>query len=166
MDRVRLTRGSEDLLTHSQWPLKPHPVFPQWSPWSVYPYLYYGSVTHDVERRRYFMPALENEFLRVSVAADIGGRVWDVFDKVGGRHIVNFNNKVQTYNAGFGLNYTCAGLECNYPLAHACTTSRKREVSFHRGEDGPSSVTCSVLDLIWRTRWPVTYTPYTGRSVL
>jgi len=166
MDRVRLTQGSESLPTHSQWPLRPHPVFPQWSPWSVYPYLYYGSMTHDLERRNYFMPALENEFLRVSVAADIGGRVWDVFDKVGGRHIINFNNKVQTYNAGFGLNYTCAGLECNYPQAHACTTSRKREVSFRRGEDGSSSIVCSELDLIWRTRWSVTYTLYPGRSFL
>jgi len=164
MKAVRLSRRHVVMTDHSQAPLNPHPVFPQWSPWSVYPYQFYGSVRKYLVRRRFYMPMLENDFLRVQIAADIGGRIWDLYDKIGGRHVINFNPQVQTYNAGFGLNYTCAGLECNYPLAHSCTTSRPREVSTRRNPDGSASVIISEYERIWRTRWSVTYTLHPGRS--
>jgi len=166
MEGVRLVRRHVVMTEYSQAPLNPHPVFPQWSPWSVYPYQYYGSVRKYLARRRYYMPTLENDFLRVEIAPDLGGRIWDVYDKIGKRHVINFNPEVHIYNAGFGLNYVCAGIECNYPLAHACTTSRKREVSDRRNPDGSASIVISEYERIWRTRWSVTYTLYPGRSLV
>lgn len=166
MTNVRVSRNEVRMDTYGSEPARPHPTFPQWSQWNVYPYHFYGNMRKFKSRRVYSMVTLENEYLRVGVAPDVGGRVWDVYDKIGKRHVINFNPEVHTYNAGFGLNYTSAGMECNYPLAHSCTTSRPREVSSRRNDDGSASIICSELDLIWRTRWSVTYTLYPGRSLL
>ena len=82
MDRVKLTRRTVTMDDFSQLPLNPHPVFPQWSTWDVYPNQYYGSMRKYIAEREYFIPRLENDFLRVDVNADIGGRIWRVHDKV------------------------------------------------------------------------------------
>ena len=166
MDKVKLTRRTVKMDDFSQLPLNPHPVFPQWSTWDVYPHQYYGSMRKYVIEREYLMPSLENDFLRVEVNADIGGRVWRVHDKVADRDMCNFNSEVHTYNAGFGLNYTSGGIECNYPLAHSPTTSRQRELSTAEHEDGSASIIISEYERIWRTRWSVTYTLFPGRSCL
>ena len=164
MKTVRLTRRFTEMKNVTQEPLNPHPVFPLWSQWDVYPYQYYGKMRKYARRQKYYMPSIENEFLRVSIAPDIGGRIWDIYDKIGKRHVINFNNEVHNYNAGFGLNYTSGGLECNYPHAHACTTSRPREVGTRKNPDGSASIICSEYERIWRTRWSVTYTLYPDRS--
>ena len=100
----------------------------------------------------------------MTIAPDIGGRIWDIYDKIGRRHLANFNTGVRTYNAGFGLNYTTGGVECNYPLAHSPTTSRKREVSTARYRDGSAAIIISEYEQIWRTRWSVAYRLYPDRS--
>lgn len=164
MDKVKLTRRTVTMRDFSQLPLNPHPVFPQWSTWDVYPHQYYGSMRKYVIEREYLMPSLENDFLRVEVNADIGGRIWRVHDKIADRDMCNFNSEVHTYNAGFGLNYTSGGIECNYPLAHSPTTSRQRELSTAEHEDGSASIIISEYERIWRTRWSVTYTLFPDRS--
>ncbi|HUS80179.1 MAG TPA: DUF5107 domain-containing protein [Armatimonadota bacterium] len=166
MDRVKLTRRTVTMDHYSQEPLNPHPVFPQWSTWPVYPYQYWGSMRKYLVPQEYFVPEIENEFLRVAVNAEIGGRIWRLHDKIGGHDLANFNTEVHTYNAGFGLNYTSGGIEANYPLAHACTTSRPREITTLRREDGSASIIISEYEQIWRTRWSITYTLHPGRSFL
>lgn len=166
MADAKVTRRVVTMDHFSQDPLNPHPVFPQWSTWPVYPYQYWGSMRKYVVKQRYSMPQIENEYLRVAVNADIGGRIWQLHDKIGDHDLANFNTEVHTYNAGFGLNYTSGGIETNYPLAHACSTSRPREISTVTREDGSASIIVSEYEQIWRTRWSVTYTLYPERSFL
>ena len=166
MSPVRISKKCVTMENYTQDPVSPHPAFPQWSPWSVYPYQFWGTMRKYVVKQKYYMPTIENDFLRVTVAADIGGRIWDLYDKIGKRHLANFNTGVRTYNAGFGLNYTTGGIECNYPYAHSVTTSRPREVSTMRHSDGSASIVISELEHIWRTRWSVAYTLYPNRSFL
>ena len=166
MAEVKLTRKSAEMRTVVSEALSPHPTFQPWTRWDVYPYQFHGSMRRLVEQRKYFLPTIENDFLRVSVNADVGGRVWDVYDKVAKRHVINFNNEVHNYNAGFGSNYTSGGLEYNYPHAHACTTSRPREIATRRNPDGSASIVVSEFERIWRTRWSVVFTLYPDRSYL
>ena len=164
MNAVSIRKQHVTMDDYYQGPLNPHPVFPQWSVWSVYPHQFYGQMRKFIVKHKFYMPTIENEFLRVTVAPDIGGRIWDVYDKIGGRHVANWNTEVRTYQGGFGLNYTTGGIECNYPLAHSPTTSRQREVSTRQYPDGSASVIVSELDRIWRTRWAMECRLYPNRA--
>lgn len=166
MQTVKLQVKQEPLIDHSLEPLNPHPAFPQWSVYDVYPYQFMGSMRIRQVKKRVTMVYLENEYLRVGVAPDIGGRVWSLYDKISKRQAIHTSSAVYTYNAGFGLNYTCAGLEVNYPLAHSCTTSRKREYRTVNGSDGSASVIIGEYEQIWRTRWFFKFTLRPGRSFL
>ena len=127
ISRVRIYEHDEIKMAHTYEPLNPHPPFPQWAQWDVYPYQFMGSIRLHRVKKDFRMVYLENEFLKVCIAPDIGGRIWFIYDKISRRHAINYATEVWMYNAGFGLNYTTGGLEVNYPLAHACTTSRQRE---------------------------------------
>lgn len=166
MSKVRISKPYVTMENYSQDPCSPHPTFPQWSRWDVYPYQFWGTMRKYAVKQKYYMPTIENDFLRVTIAPDIGGRIWDVYDKIGKRHLANFNTGVRSYNAGFGLNYTTGGIECNYPYAHSVTTSRPREVSTVRHKDGSASIIISEFEHIWRTRWSVAYTLYPDRSFI
>ena len=166
MNPVRITKQFTTMDHYSQDPFNPHPAFPQWSPHTIYPYPYWGTMRKYVKRQRYFMPALENDYIRLTIAPDLGGRVWDIYDKVGGRHLANFNTGVRSYNAGMGLNYTCGGIECNYPMGHSPTTNTLREYSFAEYPDGSASVIISEFDRIWRTRWAIEHKLRPGRTVV
>ncbi|MFH1903864.1 MAG: DUF5107 domain-containing protein [Candidatus Omnitrophota bacterium] len=164
--KVEVYKTEETLIDHSLEPLNPHPVFPQWSIHDVYPYQFMGNVRCRLVKKKFTMAYLENEFLKICVAPDLGGRVWFIYDKVSKRHAVNHSSEVVTYGGGFGLNYTCAGLEVNYPLAHSCPTSRKREYKIFENPDGSASVIISEYEQIWRTRWSLKYTLRPGKSFL
>jgi tetratricopeptide (TPR) repeat protein len=166
MDRVTVHQKTVRLEAHAQDPDNPHPPFPQWSPHAVYPHSFWGSMRRYRAEQEVTLATLENEFLRVTIAPDIGGRIWDVYDKVGQRHLANFNSGLRSYNAGFGLNYTAGGIECNYPLAHSPTTRCARELSTARYGDGSAAVIISEYERIWRTRWSVAYVLHPGRSLI
>jgi len=164
MRNVRLTKQFASMTHYTQDPFSPHPPFPQFHPWDVYPYPNWGVMQKRVVRQRYFMPALENDYIRLTVAADIGGRIWDIYDKVNGRHLANFNTEVHASGGGMAKHYVTGGIECNYPTAHSCTTGQKREISYARGADGSASIIMSELDRFWGTRWSSAYTLYPDRS--
>ena len=92
-------------------------------------------------------------------------RIWDVRQDRR-RQSANFSNGLRSYNAGFGLNYTAGGIECNYPLAHSPTTRCRRELSTARYVDGSAAVICGEYERIWRTRWSVAYVLHPERALI
>jgi len=164
MRRVRLVKGFANMEHYSQDPFNPHPTFPQWAQHEVYPYPFWGTVRRVRKIQRYFMPHIENEYLRVTAAPDIGGRIWDIYDKIGRRHLANYNSGVRSYAGGFGLSYTAGGIENNYPRAHSCTTNTLREVSFRTDPDGSAAIVISEYERVWRTRWSMTCRLYPGKA--
>lgn len=166
MSIVSMKENDIVFLNRSTEPLNPHPAFPKWSQYDIYPYLFMGGTRYSAVKQSFRMVTMENEYLRVMVAPDIGGRVWSIYDKISKRHAINYSSQVITYQGGFGRNYTCGGLEINYPLAHSCTTSRKHEYRTDRHSDGSKSVLISEYDQIWRTRWFTRFTLRPGKSYL
>src|SRR6266498_1741570 len=70
---------------------------------------------------------LENEYLHVEFAPELGGMIWRLFDKVHNSDILHAPGKVSPTAAGFGGTYTPGGLELNYPYAHAVTNTWPRK---------------------------------------
>ena len=163
---VRVYQRTEEMFVQSQGGSDPNPVFPQFNAMDIYPNQYWGSVYRRKERRKYPIIYLENEYLKVGCILGIGGRIWTIYDKLARRHAINKVSGVWSYAGGFGRNYTCGGLEVNYPLAHSPTTRLPREHRIIREKDGSGSVVISEYERKWRTRWSVTYTLRPARAFL
>src|SRR6266536_3061175 len=59
----------------------------------LFPYTSYGDTEEVPVSRRFRMVVLENDFLRVEVAPELGGRVYSLFDKRIGQELL-FSNPV------------------------------------------------------------------------
>lgn len=68
------------------------------------------------------MVILENDFLRVEVAPELGGRVYSLFDKRIGREILFSNPVVKPVRILPIWAFISGGMEFNFPIAHSPTS--------------------------------------------
>ena len=68
------------------------------------------------------MVTLENEFLRVEVAPELGGRVYSLFDKRIGKEILFSNPVVKPVRILPIWGFISGGIEFNFPIAHSPTS--------------------------------------------
>ncbi|HLA59413.1 MAG TPA: DUF5107 domain-containing protein, partial [Puia sp.] len=109
---------------------------------------------------------LENEYLRVEFAPELGGMIWRLFDKVHNVDVLHKPGKVSPTMDGFGGTYTPGGLELNYPYAHSVTNTWPRKTEFKENNDGSATYTVSEWERNGRTEWCMVFTVKPGESRL
>lgn len=106
----------------------------------LFPYTSYGGTLTTPGPRAFRMVALENDFLRVEVAPELGGRVYSLFDKRIGREILFSNPVVKPVRILPIWAFISGGIEFNFPMAHSptsiatvgCLTGRSADYGFIR----------------------------------
>ena len=88
----------------------------------LFPYASYGETDATPVPRALRMVLLENEFLRVTVAPELGGRVYSLFDKTLGREILFSNPVVKPVRILPIWAFISGGIEFNFPIAHSPTS--------------------------------------------
>jgi hypothetical protein len=88
----------------------------------LFPYTSYGATETVPTARHFRMVTLENEFLRVQVAPDLGGRVYSLFDKRIDREILFSNPVVKPVRILPVWGFISGGIEFNFPIAHSPTS--------------------------------------------
>jgi len=136
-DGVRFYESFEQINEHNQLPLDPYPPFGLLTGYICYPNQFYGSKQFQVTPRTLRLLVAENEFLKIAMCPDYGGRLYYMFDKVRNREVIHrINTDAKFYNAGMGYQYVGGGLELNLPNAHSQTNARPRECVARRNPDG------------------------------
>lgn len=100
----------------------------------LFPYPSYGDTEPDPVPRDFRMVGLENEFLRVEVAPELGGRVYSLFDKRIGQEILFSNPVVKPVRILPVWGFISGGIEFNFPIAHSPTSLA--EVGCRSGQSG------------------------------
>lgn len=88
----------------------------------LFPYTSYGDTEATPAPRAWRMVVLENEFLRVEVAPELGGRVYRLFDKRAEREVLFSNPVVKPVRVLPIWAFISGGLEFNFPIAHSPTS--------------------------------------------
>lgn len=88
----------------------------------LFPYTSYGETERTPVPREFQMITLENEFLRVEVAPELGGRVYSLFDKRIGKEILFSNPVVKPVRILPIWAFISGGIEFNFPIAHSPTS--------------------------------------------
>ena len=61
----------------------------------VYPYPVIEKIEDTCEEKPYHAVFLENEYIKVMILPELGGRVQMAYDKIKGRHFIYYNNVVK-----------------------------------------------------------------------
>jgi hypothetical protein len=88
----------------------------------LFPYTSYGATAAAPTPRAFRMLILENDFLRLEVAPELGGRVYSLFDKRIGKEILFSNPVVKPVRILPIWAFLSGGIEFNFPIAHSPTS--------------------------------------------
>jgi tetratricopeptide (TPR) repeat protein len=95
---------------------------------------------------------LENEYLRLMILPEIGGRIHVGQDKINGYDFFYRQNVIKPALVGLAGPWISGGVEFNWPQHHRPATFLPVEVAIEREEDGAVVVWCSDHDPISRMK--------------
>jgi tetratricopeptide (TPR) repeat protein len=121
-----------------------HRVY-QGSSGKVYPLPFTESVSDDATLRDWDAIHLENEFVRVVVLPELGGRIHIGYDKTTGYDFFYRNNVIKPALVGLAGPWISGGVEFNWPQHHRPATCLPVEASIEY-DDGTVTVWCHDHD--------------------
>lgn len=142
---------SSDYVTYPYSDPNPVPMFGK-----NYPYFKYDGFTTKSEKKEWKIVELENDFLRIKIFPEIGGKIWSVIDKISGKEMFYGNKVVKFRDVALRGPWTSGGFEYNFGvIGHSPTCSFPVDYLTRINADGSSSCIISTLDLLTRTYWSV-----------
>ncbi len=123
-------------------------------PGKIYPYFRYDYFSADPVEKSHKMVVLENKWIKVWVAPEIGGKVWGALDKKNNQYFIYHNNVVKFRDISMRGPWTSGGIEHNFgSIGHAPTVATPVDYTFRKNSDGSVSCFVGSLELTSRTEW-------------
>ena len=170
-DSVRVWEEELVLPTYVAGDPEPNPMFyfgraSQGAEGRVYPYPLYDNLTNVQEDRPYKIVYLENDYIRVGIMPEIGGRIFEGYDKTNDHHFFYRQNVIKPALIGLIGAWISGGVEWNVPHHHRATTFLPVQYRIETAPDGTQTVWVGELEIRHRMRWAVGYTIRPDSSVL
>ena len=151
--------GQTSLISEKQIPLvtysfsDPDPV-PQIG--KIYPYSRFEGYSDMGLMHGWKMIEMENDYIKLWIAPEIGGKIWGAIEKSTGKEFIYYNHAVKFRDVAMRGPWTSGGLELNFGvIGHAPTCSSPVDYVVHKNDDGSVSCFVGAIDLPSRTRWSV-----------
>lgn len=109
---------------------------------------------------------LENEYLKVMVLPELGGRIQRAYDKTNQYDFVYYNHVIKPALVGLCGPWISGGIEFNWPQHHRPTTFSP--VDYMLIENGDGSKTCRICDVdqMYGTKGEASFTLYPGKAYI
>lgn len=151
-------------------PIK-HPMFLekrvyQGSSGKVYPYPVIDKIYGEKEDRTYRLVWLENDYLKVAIMPELGGRIYRALDKTNGYDFVYYNRVIKPALVGIAGPWIAGGIEFNWPQHHRPSTFLPVEYTLEEGEDGSKTVWVGEIDRMYGTKGMAGFTMYPDKAYL
>ncbi|HXB94307.1 MAG TPA: glycoside hydrolase domain-containing protein, partial [Puia sp.] len=123
---------------------------------AVYPYFRYDGFSATPIQKKWKIVALENDYIRLLITPEIGGKVWAAIEKKTNRPFLYFNHSMKFRDIAMRGPWTSGGLEANYGIiGHTPACSTPVDYLTRTNEDGSASCFVGTLDLLSRSYWRV-----------
>ena len=123
---------------------------------AIYPYFRYDGFTNTPVQREWTVVELENDYIRVVILPEIGGKIWTAIDKTTGKPYLYDNKVIKFRDVAMRGPWTSGGLEPNYGIiGHTPNCATPVDYITRKNHDGSVSCFIGVLDLLTRTRWQI-----------
>jgi len=149
----------EDVVMRSYMPAAPdsNPLFLekrvyQGSSGRVYPLSVIDRIDTDPRAHEWKAVHIENEFIRLMVLPEIGGRIHVGYDKLNGYDFFYRQNVIKPALVGLAGPWVSGGVEFNWPQHHRPATFMPVEVTIEHDPDGSTTIWCSDHDPMARMK--------------
>ncbi len=138
----------------------------QGSSGAVYPYPVIDRVFDHKVLHAYQAVYLENDFLKIMVLPEIGGRVHMALDKTNGYHFIYYNQVIKPALVGLAGPWISGGIEFNWPQHHRPSTFMPVEWQMVHHPNGSVSLICCEHERMSFTKGMHTFTLHPERAYL
>jgi predicted Zn-dependent protease len=131
--------------------IEPHKKFGK-----LYPYFRYEGYTTESVEREWKVVVLENDYLKIMILPEIGGKVWSMTEKSSGLSVVYDNKVIKFRDIGIRGPWTKGGLEFNYGIyGHNVSCGTPVDYNIVNKPDGSVSCVIGFFELLTKTSWRV-----------
>jgi Tfp pilus assembly protein PilF len=121
---------------------------------NVYPYYRFDGFTNKPVQQKWKVVELENDFIKLWVMPQIGGKIWTAIDKKNNRPFIYQNDVIKFRDIAMRGPWTSGGIEANFGIiGHTPGVSNAVDYIMRKNDDGSVSCIVSLLDLLTQTRW-------------
>ena len=138
----------------------------QGSSGKVYPLPVVDKILDEKTDQPYTAVFLENDYIRVMVLPELGGRIQRAYDKTNGYDFVYYNEVIKPALVGLAGPWISGGIEFNWPQHHRPTTFAPVDWRVTENADGSKSVELSEVDQMYGTKGKMTFTVYPDKAYI
>ena len=132
----------------------------------VYPYPVIETISDEKEDKDYLAVFLENEYIKVMVLPELGGRVQMAYDKIKQRHFVYYNHVIKPALVGLVGPWISGGIEFNWPQHHRPSTFMPVDTYIEENGDGSVTVWVSEIEKMFHQKGMAGFTLRPGCAYL
>ncbi|RXZ82193.1 DUF5107 domain-containing protein [Paenibacillaceae bacterium] len=132
----------------------------------VYPHPVIDKIEDEKHDQNYRMVILENEYVRIELMPELGGRIYRAIDKTNQYDFVYYNRVIKPALVGLAGPWISGGIEFNWPQHHRPNTYGPVEYRLEEGKDGSATLWVSEIDRMYGTKMTAGFTLYPGKAYL
>ncbi len=132
----------------------------------VYPYPVIEKIYDKPVDKSYRAIYLENEYIKIMVLPELGGRIQMAFDKLKERHFIYYNRVIKPALVGLAGPWISGGIEFNWPQHHRPSTFMPVDWSIEELADGGATVWVNERERMFHQKGTAGFTLRPGKAYL
>lgn len=124
----------------------------QGSSGKVYPHTVIDKIYDEKQDKEYTALFLENDYIKVMILPEIGGRIQRATDKTNGYDFVYYNHVIKPALVGLAGPWISSGIEFNWPQHHRPSTFDPVDYTYYSNDDGSATVVVGEIENMFRMK--------------
>jgi tetratricopeptide (TPR) repeat protein len=138
----------------------------QGSSGAVYPHPVVEKIHDEKILKEYRAFFIENQYLKIMVLPEFGGRIHRAYDKVRKRDFVYYNEVIKPALVGLTGPWISGGIEFNWPQHHRPSTFEPLDCTIEENKDGSKTIWVNEVEIMFRTKGMTGFTLYPDKAYL
>ena len=171
MEKVKIWEESIMIPTYEVGEPDKNPMFLekrvyQGSSGKVYPYPTTEKISREKKDKEYKAIYLENQYLKVMILPELGGRIHRAYDKTNDYDFVYYNHVIKPALVGLVGPWISGGIEFNWPQHHRPTTFMPVDYHISANQDGSKTLLIHDVDQMYGTKGIAGFTLYPDKAYI
>ncbi len=132
----------------------------------VYPHAVIEKIHDHKIEKPYQAVFLENQYIKIMILPELGGRIQMAYDKVKQRHFIYYNQVIKPALVGLTGPWISGGIEFNWPQHHRPSTFEPVDFTIKENEDGSKTVWVNEVERMFRTKGMAGFTLYPDKAYI
>lgn len=132
----------------------------------VYPYAVTEQISDTKTDQSYKAVFLENDYLKIMILPELGGRIQMAYDKVNQRHFIYYNQVIKPALVGLTGPWISGGIEFNWPQHHRPSTFEAIDFTITENNNGSVTVWVNEVERMFHTKGMAGFTLYPDKAFL